>query len=363
MSKFDDAVEIMRNALTSPLSKIEGTFSMFNIRAVAQDHAQISNNMEIINDNWSLDTAAGAYLDEKAKDFGMTRHVAQYATGMVTFTGVSGSTIPGGTVVSAPEYGVKFITQENLIVQDEGTASVMVTCTTLGPAGNVPAGAVNTIDKKIQGVTSVTNEEAFTGGVDREDDDSFRLRIYFKIRYPATSGNIYHYQQWATEVSGVGAVKVFPLWNGPGTVKVSILDANGDPATEDLIEQVQEYIDPEPQQNGGGQAPIGALVTVTTATAKAVNVAATVDLGSTAGGIDAVKMEFQQALTDHFHEIAYDNKTVSISPAQVGNILFDVPGVVDYANLTLNGGTANIPIGEEEVLQVGTITLSLPTGG
>lgn len=362
MSKFDDAVEIMRNALTSPLSKIEGTFSMFNIRAVAQDHAQISNGMEIINDNWSLDTAAGAYLDEKAKDFGMYRHYASYSVGDVTFSGVDGSVVPGSTVVSAPGYGVKFATWDDVTIAG-GTATVKVTCLTIGPSGNVPAGAVSVIDKQIQGVTAVTNAEAFTGGVDREDDDSFRLRIYFKIRYPATSGNIYHYQQWATEVSGVGAVKVFPLWNGPGTVKVSILDANGDPATEELIEQVQEYIDPEPQQNGGGQAPIGALVTVTTATAKAVNVSATVELGSTAGGIDAVKTAFQQALTDHFHEIAYDNETLSISPAQVGNILFDVPGVVDYANLTLNGGTANIPIGEEEVLQVGTITLSLPTGG
>lgn len=361
MSKFDDAVEIMRDALATPQSKNEGTFSMFNIRSVAQNHAIISNNVEIVNDNWSLDTAAGIYLDEKAKDYGMTRHYAQYATGLVTFTGTDGTTIPGGTIVAALDYGVRFVTQESTIIS-QGTATVAATCLVTGPVGNVPEDSVTQIADQLQGVTSVNNEAAFSGGVDREDDDNSRMRIYFKIRYPATSGNVYHYQQWATEVSGVGAVKVFPLWDGPGTVKVSVLDANGDPANEDLIDDVQAYIDPTPQQTGEGQAPVGALVTVTTATAKPVNVSATVTLGST-GNLETVKAGFTEALKAYFQQIAYDGETVSVSPARVGNLLFAVQGVVDYANLTLNGGTAAVTIGEEEVLQVGTITLNLPTGG
>lgn len=334
---------------------------MFNIRSVAQNHAIISNNMEIINDNWSLDTAAGVYLDEKAKDYGMTRHYAQYATGQVTFTGTDGTMVPGGTIIAAPDYGVRFVTQESVAIA-QGTAMVAATCLVTGPAGNVPAESVTQIADQVQGVASVNNEAAFSGGVDREDDDSFRMRIYFKIRYPATSGNVYHYQQWATEVSGVGAVKVFPLWDGPGTVKVSILDANGDPASEELIDEVQAYIDPEPQQTGEGQAPVGALVTVATAEAKPVDVSATVTLGST-GNLETVKMDFTEALKAYFRQIAYDGETVSVSPARVGNLLFNVQGLVDYANLTLNGGTAAVTIGEEEVHSVGEVTLTLPTGG
>lgn len=208
----------MRDALATPQSKNEGTFSMFNIRSVAQNHAIISNNVEIVNDNWSLDTAAGIYLDEKAKDYGMTRHYAQYATGLVTFTGTDGTTIPGGTIVAAPDYGVRFVTQESAIIS-QGTA-----------------------------------------------------------------------------------------------------------------------------------------------TAKPVNVSATVTLGST-GNLETVKAGFTEALKAYFQQIAYDGETISVSPARVGNLLFAVQGVVDYANLTLNGGTAAVTIGEEEVLQVGTITLNLPTGG
>lgn len=362
MSKFDDAVARMRNWLENPLSKIEGTFSMFNIRAVAKESAQIQNEMDIIEDNYSLDTAVGQYLDAKGFDYGMYRHSAQYAVGEVTFSGVDGTTVPGGTVVVAPEYGVQFLTQGSVVIT-QGTASVDVTCSTLGPSGNVPAGAINQIAQQIQGVSGVTNAAAFTGGTDREDDDNFRMRIYFKIRYPATSGNIYHYQQWATEVNGVGAVKIFPLWNGPGTVKVSVLDANGDPASEELMQNVEDHIDPEPKQHGGGEAPVGALVTVSTATAKEIHVSAKVQLGQTAGDIGSVQEAFREALSDYFHSVAYDGETVSISLARVGNILFGVPGVVDYTDLTINSGTDSVPIGEEEVPAVGTVTLTLPDGG
>lgn len=363
MSKFDDAVARMRNWLENPLSKIEGTFSMFNIRAVAKESAQIQNEMDIIEDNYSLDTAKGEYLDIKGRDYGMYRHYGQKAHGEVTFTGTVGSTIPGGTVLIASEYGVQFQTLNSIVVGSDGTVTTGIEALAVGPSYNVPAGAINQIAQQIQGVSGVTNAAAFTGGTDREDDDNFRMRIYFKIRYPATSGNVYHYQQWATEVNGVGAVKIFPLWNGPGTVKVSVLDANGDPASEELMQNVEDHIDPEPKQHGGGEAPVGALVTVSTATAKEIHVSAKVQLGQTAGDIGSVQEAFREALSDYFHSVSYDGETVSISLARVGNILFGVPGVIDYTGLTINSGTDSVPIGEEEVPAVGTVTLTLPDGG
>lgn len=356
MSKFSDALERLKGYLTSPLSKIEGTFSMFNLRSVAQESALLSNNMEILENNWSLDTASGEYLDQKVLDYGIYRRTASFSLGDVTFTGTDGITIPAGTIVVATDYGVKFETRDDVTIS-QGTATVTAQCIATGVVGNVPAGAINRLAEQMHGVSGVTNSDDFTGGAEREDDENLRMRTYFKIRYPATSGNVYHYQNWATSVSGVGAVKVFPLWNGPGTVKVSILDANGDPATEELIKEVQDYIDPYPQQHGGGQAPVGALVTVSTATPKVINVSASVEV-SVSSDIETIKVEFTQALKDYFREVAYDEKTDSMSVARVGLILFQVQGVVDYTNLTINGGTSSVLIGEEEVFQVGTVDLT-----
>ena len=356
MSKFDEILSRLKSWLTSPASKNEGTFSMFNLRSVAQEFALFRNDAEIMNNNWSLDTATGAYLDAKAQDYGLYRHNAQYATGALTFSGSDGAVVPSGTTVLAPDYGVQFNLVGDVTLTG-GIGTGTAECVTIGSVGNVPAGAITTIVEQVQGVASVTNAAAFSGGFDREDDDNLRLRIYNKIRYPATSGNVYHYQQWAMSVNGVGAVKVFPLWDGPGTVKVSILDANGDPADEDLVQAVQDYIDPD-EGHGGGQAPIGAVVTVTTATPKAVSVAATVELGASASGIEAVKTAFTEALGDFFQARAYDGETDGVSVALVGRVLLDTPGVIDYANLTLNGQTSAVTIGEEEVLSVGSIDLT-----
>lgn len=65
-----------------------------------------------------------------------------------------------------------------------------------------------------------------------------------------------------TENSGVGKAKAFPLWDGPGTVKVALLNNEMQTPAEAVIEAVQEYIDPTQDGMGEGAAPIGPVVTV-----------------------------------------------------------------------------------------------------
>lgn len=46
------------------------------------------------------------------------------------------------------------------------------------------------------------------------------------VIYDALAPCAYHYMQWALEVPGVGAAKVFPLRNGLGTVMILIVNSN-----------------------------------------------------------------------------------------------------------------------------------------
>lgn len=355
MSKFDDALNRMRNDLVRPESKIEGTFSMFNLRAVAQESALVQNMMEITEQNYTIMNAKGAYLDAVAKDYGFYRKLAAYSVGEIMVTGTEGLLIPAGTEFSAPEYGVSFEVRQDGTITG-GTATLEAQCTEFGSKGNVPAGVVTKLLSKLEGIESAVNNEPFTGGVDTEDDSNLRMRILFYIQNPHTSGNKNDYISWSTEVNGVGAVKVFALWNGPGTVKVSVLDSNGDPATPELLEDVKNHIDPG-DGDGSGVAPVGAVVTVTTATGKAVSVTANVEL-SAGKTIDGIKTAFTEQLRDYFRSIAYDEKTDGVSAARVGFILMQVEGVVDYTDLMLNGSTSSITIGSEEVLQVGDVTFT-----
>lgn len=76
------------------------------------------------------------------------------------------------------------------------------------------------------------------------------------INEKAFSGNIADYKKKTKEINGVGAVKVIPVWNGGGTVKLTILDSDYNKASTQLIEKVQEEICPNMNSNGLGLAPI-----------------------------------------------------------------------------------------------------------
>ena len=82
-------------------------------------------------------------------------------------------------------------------------------------------------------------------------------------------------------------VQVYPAWKGGGTVLCSILDSELTPAESGLVKQVQATICPTEESgtsasaNGYGIAPIGAAVTITTATNLVLNISAMVQFAAT----------------------------------------------------------------------------------
>jgi uncharacterized phage protein gp47/JayE len=211
----------------------------------------------------------------------------------------------------------------------------------------VPTGSITEIPVSIAGVTAVTNANPTTGGTDQETDAALLERLLEKVRTPATSGNVAHYLQWAKSVSGVGDAIVFPIWDGNGTVKVVVIDANKEPASAEIVSDVEDYI--------AEVRPIGATVTVVAATALDIDVVATLSLATGAIVAD-VKTAFEAALVSYLQQIAFKQSYVSY--AQVGSLLLDTPGILDYSNLTLNTGTGNVAIGDAQVAVKGTVTLN-----
>ena len=71
------------------------------------------------------------------------------------------------------------------------------------------------------------------------------------------------------EVEGVGSARCIPVWDGPGTVKVVIIDSNLGVADEALIQKVKEHI--------LDNCSFEATLTVTTATIVTINIKAKID--------------------------------------------------------------------------------------
>ena len=69
-----------------------------------------------------------------------------------------------------------------------------------------------------------------------------------------------------------------------------------------------------------------------------------------------VKAAFEEALAAYLRELAFEEYTVVY--ARIAALLMGVEGVEDYSALTVNGGTANIAIGETAVPVPGVVTLT-----
>ena len=178
---------------------------------------------------------------------------------------------------------------------------------------------------------------------DKNDKDLLQ-RLLFKVRQPATSGNVYHYMQWAQSVNGVGQVKVLPLWNGAGTVKVLLVDVNNESANTSLLDRVKAVIEKE--------APIGATVTVATPTIMHVNISFRVTKGN--ANHEAVK----RILNEEFKRQTFSMNYISY--ANIGKALLAnaETGIIDYSDLRVNGGTANINITDDQLPRVSEVTIN-----
>ena len=152
-----------------------------------------------------------------------------------------------------------------------------VECESVGRIGNNLFGKLVPI-QYISGLGRANLIEVLVPGEDEEATETFRERYFASFNNIAYGGNIADYKKKTLAIDGVGSVKVTPVWQGGGTVRVTILDTEFNPATNTLIADVQEILDPTPQGKGLGTAPIGHIVTVDSATQIAINLATDITL-------------------------------------------------------------------------------------
>lgn len=329
--------------------KTEGSFIYDVVKPIAIELESINKEIENAVGKLSIENLVGEELEKRVYEkTGITRKPATKASGYVTITGSQGAEIKEGELVAGDI--VNFVVKETKTLDSTSQATVLVECEEYGTIGNVFADSIKYIPVTISGIAGVTNSEDFANGYNVESDEELLNRYYDHIRTPATSGNKFHYRNWAKEVPGIGASKVFPLWQGVnGSVRVVVIDSNKRAISEpNLIEDVSSYI----EEN----RPIGAQVTVVSGTEAPVTVNADVRL-ITGYSIGQIQTTFGEALTEYFKDIAFVETYVS--HAIIGNILLSIPGVKDYSDLKINDGISNIDLGEEGTPVLNSVSLNL----
>lgn len=192
-----------------------------------------------------LKYAYGPYLDHIASMKGITREQAKPARVMVRFTlsEVRPNTIeiPQGTQVT--DGSMYFETEQYAEIKPgSGYIDVECVCLVSGSDGNdLQPGEINTLVNPIPYVASVSNIEETAGGVDIEDDDSMKERVYIAPSSYSVAGPEDAYRYWIkTFNSGISDVLVQS--DNPVDIIVEFIMSDGELPTTGFIQGLQLYL-------------------------------------------------------------------------------------------------------------------------
>jgi uncharacterized phage protein gp47/JayE len=144
-------------------------------------------------------------------------------------------------------------------------------------------------------------------------------------------------------------------WNGQDQLELRITRLTTDTVTTVWVDRVV-YRSTFSKDTGEGKAPVGARVTVEPATSVLINVSATLTIAA-GYNADSVKSAVQDNIAAYIKSLAFASDN-DVRYVRIGQAILDTPGVQDYSNLTVNGGTANVVIGDQEVAVLGTVNLT-----
>ena len=186
------------------------------LETIAVDHYVILEDQNEHAKITFIDTAYGEWLDKHGLHpaIRLERNQGNEAVGEVTFTIPSVSTeqtiIPEGTLLASTETGLQFSTDYDAVIEiGDLNVDVQCTCMSVGEDGNVVSGSIDLIDDDfidVHGIT-VTNTDAFTGGVNYEEDEAYRARLLEYVRRE-DFGSLPYYINLAETVPGVHDVKL-----------------------------------------------------------------------------------------------------------------------------------------------------------
>ena len=325
------------------LDRREGSIVFDACASAALELAIVYDEIANANRESFVPTATREYKIVGCRDVGMD--VSMFEAHAGVFKGEFNVKVSIGARVNCDIYN--YVVTEYIGMDGEHHAYKME-CETIGSAPNNVRGSLTFITDMPEGLSYAELTDCLIEGENETSDEDINIAFEEHVNSSDDDGNVNQYKKWCDEYDGIGNAKIFPLWNGANTVKVSILSASNRRATQELVNSFQEFIDPNITGMGDGAAPIGAFVTVTTASEKTINVSATVTMKNGYSNTSVI----DEALERYFQNISYEKAQVAYM--NVGAEILNVDGVESISNLKLNGGTADITLGDEEIPVVGT---------
>ena len=303
--------------------------------------------------------AWGGWLDLHGQQTHTDRNPPASAYGKVTVTGTAGIVISAGTVFCTPATdtgpSIEFISLEDVRIGEDGTAGIPVEAVESGTGSNVAANTVTMMQRPSKYVTSVTNPEPIRGGTEQENDDDYYDRIAAEYKNSKTYlGNDADYERWAGE-AGAGDCIVISAAEGPGTVKLVLVDGNGQPANEKLVEDVYNHIvSPDDRSRRLLPTACAKLICIPATTVR-VDFLISGIMHDETTNIEKIKSDFQSEVKAVY---AAAKQEGILRYNDVRPIIKRITGLLDFAEFLMDGDMKNIQLGSEEYLETGDLDFS-----
>lgn len=304
----------------------------------------------IINESYA-DTASRDRLIQRAKERGITVQPATNAIRLGIFNTDAKISIGDRFTLHTLNYKV---------VKEIGAGRFQLECETAGIVGNMESGKLIPIDY-IEGLKSAELTEILIAGENEEETEVLRERYFNSLNAKAFGGNITDYREKTKEINGVSGVKVYPVWNGGGTVKLVIIDTDYNKPSQTLIDTVQAKIDPlENQGQGLGTAPIGHTVTVEGVTEELIDIQTNIQFKD-GWNWESSQVYIDTCIDEYLKELANKwenekNLLIRISQIESKLLLQCETQILDIDNTTINGKAENHVINENSIPKRNSVT-------
>lgn len=331
---YDVIIKQMLDRVPNTFDKREGSIIYDALAPAAAELAQLFIQLDVVLNQTFADTATDEYLEKRTGERGINRTPATYAVVEGVFTPSTVDVLGQRFSCGVYNYTVTEKTEVSGVYQ--------LTCETAGEAPNAVSGQLIPINY-INGLQTATLSAILIPGEDAEDDDSLRERYFDSISSQAFGGNVADYKQKTVAINGVGGVKVTPVWNGGGTVKLTIIASDYSVPSNALIEEVQTSMN--------DIAPIGHIVTVDGVGGTVINIETEITYVSGWDYSSAGKY-IETAIDEYFLSLAEtwdDNTNLIVRISGIEQKILTCAGVLDVQNTVLNGGTGNLQLGTYEI--------------
>jgi len=189
----------------------------------------------------------GRMLENISLMGGIIRKGLTESTGVVTFTGATGTLIPIGTVLYVTgDTNRRFVTDTQETISSDGTTRVKVTAEVTGETA-APAGTLENLETPIPGITSVTNTyDVSKGTAEVESDAALRNRRNFSLSMGG-NGTAAAIRTALSQIEGVTTVRIITnvtskwaekgstgLYRPPKSLEAIVENGDDDDITEAL---------------------------------------------------------------------------------------------------------------------------------